>query len=62
MTVTALSPQAPAIQMSRTPEAAEGSKPDRDGDADDSNVGATASSGVSASAPKGMGAVVDTRA
>jgi hypothetical protein len=62
MTVTALSPQAHAIQSSRAPEAAEGSKPDRDGDADDSSVGATASSGVSASAPKGMGGVVDTRA
>jgi hypothetical protein len=62
MTVTALSPPAQPFQLSRTPEAAEGSKPDRDSDADDRNVGATANAGVSAAAPKGMGATVDTRA
>jgi hypothetical protein len=62
MNITALSPPAHAMQLSRMPEATEGSGPDRDGDADNKNVGAAANSGASASVPKGMGAMVDTRA
>lgn len=62
MTITALSPPAHAMPLSRVPEAAEGPRPDRDGDADEKNVGAAANSGVSALVPKSMGAMVDTRA
>ena len=62
MTITALSPPAHAMHLSRAPEAAEGPGPDHDGDADNRNVGAAANAGVSASMPKGMGAMVDTRA
>jgi hypothetical protein len=62
MTVTSLSLPAQPMQLSRTPEAMEGSKSDRDGDKDDRNVATAASAGVSASAPKGMGVAVDTRA
>jgi hypothetical protein len=62
MTVTSLSLPVHPMQASRTPEAMKGSKSERDGDSDDGNVTTAANAGVSASAPKGMGVAVDTRA
>jgi hypothetical protein len=56
MSVTAIPPTMPA-PVSRTPEAKAGPGPDHDGDADDKNVGAAASA-----PPKGMGAIVDSKA
>ncbi len=60
MTIAALPPM--SAMPSRTPEVKEGPGPDHDGDADDKSVGAAASAGISASAPQGMGALVDTQA
>jgi len=58
MSVTAIPTTMPA-HVSRTPEAKEGPGPDHDGDKDDKNVGVSA---ITPAAPKGMGAVVNSKA
>jgi hypothetical protein len=58
MSVTAIPTTVPAPVL-RTPEAKEGPGPDHDADADDKNVSASA---VAPAAPKGMGAMVDSKA
>jgi hypothetical protein len=58
MSVTAIPTTVPA-PVSRTPEANEGPGPDHDGNADNKNVSASA---ITPAAPRGLGAMVDSKA
>lgn len=61
MHISATGPAAQAMHLARTPEAAEGPGPDRDGDADDKGVSG-ASTVQAASPPAGMGKSVNISA